>query len=435
MNFRNIFDYSLRFLLIFLPWSTVFSVFLVYKLWIPGANFIKEIFLFLLIFSLFFLFVQDFRKNKKFPIKFSWLAVLIFAYILVMSVVTIFTTGLKWLIFGGRYDFIFLIIFLITFYGYSYLQKPIFYYLKIFLISAGLMLFVSWLLKYPFSEELLLFLGYSHNASVWDFGGAPPIFHWIDGAGVRRFQWLLDGPNTMWAFLIIFSGIFFFTYKKFKDWYFVMWLIFLVIVMMLIYTYSRSAIIGMIGGFVIALSGGFVYLFRNYKKQIIALIWLIIFGVWIIGLKYDWHSESIIGREGSTKWHLERMIVGFERFSSHPFGQGLGSSGPAYRHVLGLHDTDRQVVEEQDRFYIPESWYIQQFIEWWFIGWILFLVILAIMFFSLYSINSILAGMFAGIGAMNLVLHTFESSVVSWLLFIFVGLFLAYGQKLRSRKK
>lgn len=56
----------------------------------------------------------------------------------------------------------------------------------------------------------------------------------------------------------------------------------------------------------------------------------------------------------------------------------------------------------------------------------LFLVISAIIFFSLFSFSSILAGMFAGIGAMNIVLHTYESSVVSWLLFIFIGFIMSH---------
>lgn len=107
----------------------------------------------------------------------------------------------------------------------------------------------------------------------------------------------------------------------------------------------------------------------------------------------------------------------------------MGSSGPAYRHVLKLQHTERAEIEEQDRYYIPESWYIQQFVEGGFLGGTLFLVISAMIFFSLFYTSSILAGMFAGIGAMNLFLHTYESSVLSMSLFIFLGLILAYAKK------
>lgn len=50
------------------------------------------------------------------------------------------------------------------------------------------MLFLSGLLKWPLTEDLLLYFGYGGNPSAWDFGGAPPIFHGVDGANVRRFQ-------------------------------------------------------------------------------------------------------------------------------------------------------------------------------------------------------------------------------------------------------
>lgn len=435
MNFRNLFDYSLRFLLIFLPWSTVISVFLLYKLHIPGANFIKEFVLLISFLSLSALLFQDYKKNKLNPIKFYFIPLFIIIYILVMSFVTIFTTGFRWLVFGGRYDFVFLLVFLISFYGFKYLKKSIFYYLKIFLYSAGLMLIISWFFKFPLSEELLLYLWYSANASMWDFGWAPPIFHGINGAWVRRFQWLLDWPNTMWAFLIIFSWIFFYTFRKYKDWYFFMGLIFLLIVTMLIYTYSRSAVIWLILWFAISLLGWFFLLWKKYKKQIFSIVLIIIFWVWFIFIKYDWNWQSIIGREWSTKWHAERMVVWLKRFVSNPLWQWMWSAWPAYRHVLSLQNEDRKMVEEQDRFYIPESWYIQQFIEWWFLWGVLFLVFMVLIFFSLFGINSILAWMFAWIGVMNLFLHTFESSVVSWLLFLLLGLILSYDNKLKSRKK
>jgi hypothetical protein len=79
------------------------------------------------------------------------------------------------------------------------------YYLKLFVISGGIMLFLSGLLKWPLSEDILLAFGYCGNPSNWQAcNGVPPIFHGIDGANVRRFQGLLDGPNTMGAFLILF---------------------------------------------------------------------------------------------------------------------------------------------------------------------------------------------------------------------------------------
>lgn len=429
-----LFDKLVQILIGFLPWSTVLSVFLTYKIHIPGANFLKEIIFIGAVMLLGVLYFQEFQKTKKNPIYIPWPIWVIFAYFMVMIAVTIFTTGVKWLVFGGRYDFIFLIIFLFAYYSKNFLIKPISHYIKIFLVSSGIMLLVSGLLKFPLDEELLMYLGYSGNPSAWQFGDAPPIFHGIEGAGVRRFQGLLDGPNSMGAFLILFSGLFLYYIRKLKDWYFVAGIGIMILVLMLIYTYSRSALLGYIFGAIIALLGGFGYLYREYKKQMIAMVGIVLLVIGAIFLKYNGNTDSIIGREWSTKWHSERMLVGIKRFISSPMGQGMGSAGPAYRHVLSLQDKWRDAVEEEDRFYIPESWYIQQFIEWGFIGGVLFIVISAIIFFSLFSIHSLLAGTFAGIAAMNFFLHTYESSVISWLLFFFMGLFFAIKFQQKSEK-
>ncbi len=83
---------------------------------------------------------------------------------------TLWTTGVRGLIFGGRYDFAFLLTYLIAYHGFPLLGRPISYYLRIFLVSAGLMLIISGLLKWPLHEDLLLYFGYSGNPSAWDFG-------------------------------------------------------------------------------------------------------------------------------------------------------------------------------------------------------------------------------------------------------------------------
>ncbi len=77
------------------------------------------------------------------------------------------------------------------------------------------------LLKWPFSEDILLYFGYSGNPSNWQFGSAVPIFHGVEGANVRRFQGIFDGPNTMGAYLLVYIGIFTYYFRNKKDWYFV----------------------------------------------------------------------------------------------------------------------------------------------------------------------------------------------------------------------
>jgi hypothetical protein len=109
-------------------------------------------------------------------------------YIALLVGISVFTTGISGIIYGGRYDFAFLIAFFTLYHGAPLLEKTISYYVRLFLISGGIMLLISMLLKWPLSEDLLLYLGYSGNPSNWQFGSSVPIFHGVDGANVRRFQ-------------------------------------------------------------------------------------------------------------------------------------------------------------------------------------------------------------------------------------------------------
>ncbi len=423
----SIFDIAIRFFLVFIPFSSFVSVFLKYKMGIPGATYIKEIILLIAAIALLYTYIQSYFGNKKYILKFTKIDYIIAIYIAVMVGVTVFTTGIRGLIFGGRYDFAFLVVYLLAYHGFPLLSQPISYYLRLFLISSGSMLFLSWLLKWPLHEDLLLYFGYSGNPSSWDFGGAPPIFHGIDGANVRRFQWLLDWPNTMWAFLIIFSGIFAYFTRFRREWYFAIAIILIWLAWMVFYSQSRSAWIGLIFAYLIVLIMSLSSLWRLYRIQLVSVFVILSLIIGSIGLIYYDKALAIVWRAWSTQWHAERMIIGVKRTLEYPFGQWLGSAGPAYRHVMRLSDKSHDEMIYLDKNYIPESWYIQQFIEWWFIGGILFLCIMFGMFVSLMFLHPILWALFFGVGTMNIFLHTFESSVISLSLFLLIGILLAYG--------
>lgn len=428
----SIFDIAIRSFLIFIPFSSFLSVFLKYKMGISGAAYIKEIILLIAGIALVITYIWSYFGNKKFILKFTKIDYLIFLYIIVMIVITISTTGIRGIVFWGRYDFAFLLTYLIAYHGFPLLERPISYYLRLFLISSGIMLFLSLLLKWPLHEDLLLYFGYSGNPSSWDFGGAPPIFHGIDGANVRRFQWLLDWPNSMWAFLIVFSGIFAYFTRFRRDWYFVIAIILLGLSWMVFYTYARSAYIGLILAYLIVLIMSLSSLWRLYRMQLVSVIVILSFIIWSIGFIYYDKAIAIVGRAGSTQWHAERMITGIKRTLEYPFGQWLGSAWPAYRYVMQLSDKSHDEIIDLDTFYIPESWYIQQFIEGWFLGWILFLGLMLVFFILLVGIHPVLGALFFGVSIMNLFLHTFESSTVSLSLFFLIWILIAHK---RNAKK
>lgn len=60
------------------------------------------------------------------------------------------------------------------------------------------------------------------------------------------------------------------------------------------------------------------------------------------------------------------MVIGLKRFTAHPLGSGLATSGPAYRYVTQL-ERDEGLFEGENKdledYYIPESWYVQQLVE------------------------------------------------------------------------
>jgi hypothetical protein len=132
---------------------TVLSVFTKERLGIPGFAFIKELLLLSLIVT-----IVGYHIFGKVRVKISRYDIGILAYIAIMLVITSFTTGLSGAIYGGRYDFAFLIAFMAAYHGRVFLEKPVSYYIRIFLISGGAMILISLLLKWPLSEDYLLFL-------------------------------------------------------------------------------------------------------------------------------------------------------------------------------------------------------------------------------------------------------------------------------------
>lgn len=428
--FRYTFDYALRAFLLLMPFITVLSIFFRERLGVPWISFLKELIILSMLLSIVYAHVSGIYK-----IRWTRYDGIIFSYIVVLVTISFFTTGISGIIYGWRYDFSFIIVFFIVYHGSIFLAKPVSYYIRLFLLSGGVMIFISMLLKWPFSEDLLLYLGYSGNPSNWQFGSSVPIFHWVDWANVRRFQWLLDGPNTMGAFLIVYTGILVHFFRNKKEWHFFIGCVIFGLLALIFYTYSRSAVLWFFWwvGFIT------LFLLRDiYKKYRVEFFTVLIIFIILIGwifLQYAGNMRAIIERGWSTNGHLERMSTGIHRFIEKPFWQWLGSAWPGYRYVENLGNKSRTEIEEMDRFYIPESWYIQQLVEWWIFGFIAFMTFILSLFFAIFRRDIIVAWMFLAILIMNFFLHTFESSVVALTLFAFIGLILWYKNRHHAYEK
>ncbi|MBP8016756.1 O-antigen ligase family protein, partial [Candidatus Gracilibacteria bacterium] len=309
--------------------------------------------------------------------------------------------------------------------GAQFLKEKLSYYIKIFLISGALAIFIGILVRFVFGETILLYLGFSPNLSSWNFGDSIPIYHGIQGANIRRFQGIFDGPNQTAFFLITYLGLFIHYLKNKKDVEIYIFLGIFFILGLILLTYSRSSIVGLGGAIFVVFILNIKKIFIKYK---FALVCFLIF-IFLLGgaffIKYGNTTENIILRLGSSKGHFERMIIGFDRFKSNPLGEGLASNGPAFRVT---HD----ISNINESYYIPESWYIQQLVEGGIIGLILFLLVMGLILIKIYQLSIPLFMTFLSVLIMNIFLHSFEAVYVTIILFIFLGIFLK-NRELRNK--
>lgn len=408
-SFESIF----KFLVIILPFHVLLSVFLQYKIWIPWVWLYKEI----LLFVFWGFLIYKYIINNKKPI-FDYLDYAIFWYIGYLIIISlIHFSGFKSIIYWWRYDFEFLLIFLFAKHWRIFLKEKLSYYLRVFLISSSIALLIWILVRFVFGEGILVYFWFSPHLSSWNFTQWVPIYHGIEWANVRRFQWIFDWPNQAAFFLILYAGLLFHYLKAKKDYLFYLYCILFIIGWLVFFTYSRSSLLWVIWGLWILLLLNLKLIFKKYRLQslVVLFVMFILWGMFYI--RYWWHMDEIILRAWSSKWHSERMIYGFKQFVAHPLWQWLASSWPWYRLS---HDTKN--IDE--KYFIPESWYVQQLVEWWIIGFIFFMISMILILIRIYPLSKSLFFAFFAILIMNLFLHTFEASYISMLLFIFLGLFL-----------
>ncbi|MDD3145567.1 MAG: O-antigen ligase family protein [Candidatus Gracilibacteria bacterium] len=411
----NLFTLLTKFGVIILPFYVFFTVFIGY---ITGFDkvgfFLKEGLLVAIFFSL----IYEFYKAKKLP-KLNILDYLVFSYIAYGIGITLYNgLGLNSIVYGGRYDFMFLIVMLIYKHGEQFLKIKIKDLIQLFVYSGALSLLFGILIKFRLKEEFLVEFGYVDYASNWVFNGGIPIYHGLENSGIRRFQGILDGPNAMAYFLVIFSSMFLYLQKKKNEFYvyasvmFLFWLIIL--------TYSRSALLGVLTSLSAIFLVSIKQIYKNYRKVFLGVLLFSIGFLSILGAIFQHQLTNIIFRTSSTTGHFDRMVVGIERFKEKPLGAGLAESGPAYRNIY----PEKQTKDDEVK-YIPESWYIQVLIEGGVIYLAIFISILGIILINLFKKSKIIFGMFLAILIMNMFLHIFEATYLSMLMFIFIGLFIS----------
>ncbi len=414
MKNSNLFTIITKFLVIILPFYVILSLFLENILHIPFAwFFLKELLIVILFLSL----AYEYIKDKKFP-KFDLLDYLIFAFIIYGVWISLINwLWIKSIIFGWRYDFMFLIVMLIFRHGWNYLKIKLEKLIELFLYSWAISILLWVIFKFAVNEKFLVnfwFIDYVWN---WVYSWWVPNYHWLEWTWIRRFQWILDWPNPMAYFLIFYSGFFVYAQKDKKEYYVFLSLAFLFWLLLL--TYSRSALLWVFAGIWLLFLFDIKRLFKKYKKLLLSSF--LILAIILSSLTYIFREPltNIVLRTGSTSGHFERMEIWFKRFLEKPLWAWLAEAWPAFRSIYPEKQTKKDEI-----YYIPESWYIQILIEGWIIYFLVFLSILILILKWLFKTSTILFATFFAVLVMNIFLHIFEATYLSVLLFIFIWLFL-----------
>ena len=429
----------------FLPWSVIVSVTGTERLGIEMMRFAKEIILAVIVMVA----VGDMWRKKYRP-HFDKIDASIGIYILTLIAISIGTgTSLTGFIYGLRYDAEFLIAFvffrqIIPLWDIRFWQIG-----KIFILSGGLMLAGSLLIRYVFGEVFLTIFGFSGQVSVWDGAGPPPIYHGIPGASIVRFQGMLEGPNQMAFFLLVYMGTYISLFSRFRKYRFINSVVLLLLVFLMSQTYSRSGLLGILTGSVILIAYTFADKIRrghfrlrhiNWKKLSTTVVLVLVAGTLAV-FQFGPKFTEVITRKWSTSAHFERMYIGYLRFLEQPLGHGLAQAGPASRAIAEVNQNpipmtsldgeikqlgeyflarNRDFVMNTEHYYIPESWYIQQLIEGGIIGFFFFALIFLLLLIHLRKYPAMLAAL-AGVLVMNTFLHSFESVHTALALFLIIA--------------
>jgi len=216
-------------------------------------------------------------------------------------------------------------------------------------------------------------------------------------------------------FLIIYSSIFLHSQKNKSEFYIflILWFIFSLI----IFTYSRSALLWIWSSIGLLFILNIKNIYKRYKKTLLissVVLIIIVSSLWYV---FNEKIYNIVVRPSSTEWHFARMEIWINRFIEKPLWSWLATSGPAFRSVFSW-----EITKDDEAYYIPESWFIQQLTEWWFIYFTLFLLIFLSILIPLYKNSKSLFAWLIAILVMNVFLHIFEATYLSYLFFIFIWL-------------
>jgi len=399
-----------------LPFNAIITNYLRFGLGVDAPiNIWKEIIIILLT----LLFAADLMWKRR-KLSFNRLDYVLIAFLALGVLSAIFQTKqLMPSIYGFKYDFEFLWLFMILRHSSFFTADNFKFLAKTVLTSGGTVIIFGLLQALVLPKDFMLNFAYSPNFSSWLPGDPLPMYHAVEGGDLIRSMSTLSGPNQLAAYLMILTSLglgFLLKVKESKKW---LWALFVLTALVTTaFTFSRSAYIGT---FIIIVTSLFLFIQNKKRLLKVGVSLFIICSIAVGGvfaIKPNLITDLVVRAE-STGAHFERTLNGTSYIISHPAGIGIGKAGPA------------SVWLDDDKVgFIPESWYLQIGIELGILGLILFIsIILLTMKQLLRSFkeqkNHIHVGLFLallGISVAALFLHSWEESAVALTLWGLMGL-------------
>ena len=375
--------------------------------------------------------------------------------ILILLGLSVFVTALthgdwRLYLFGFKYDFVPLIVFLILRrvpWSEWFSNTAI-----TVIVALGGVVALYGLATLALPMSFFRALGYSDLHSLYLPGSPLAAFQQVGGAGIRRIQSTFSGPNQLglwlilpWSFCIV---------RFFSNWFRVehpllhpgpedeerrmcgFYGSFLIIIgLAILFTFSRTA-------WLAALVVAVIFIVKTMPERRVGKHLLRLFGVGVMLLiLVTIVAPTTVVRLTSSRDHIIKPLIAMNSIAQHQFGQGLGTAGPASNRVsdpcVFLEEgsdaswaADRpslcvfvgsNQVQPPGRAcncpYVTENWYLQMGVEMGVIGFAVYLALIIFILLRLASFSTIFLP-FLGISIAGLLLHAWEGSAVAYTLWI-----------------
>ena len=381
---------------------------------------------------------KDWKKWLKLDVIDGLIVTLIALSILVSA---IHGTSLGLFALGFKYDFLAPLAFLMLRrvpWSQTFFPRII----TIILIDAVVLsLYGFWTLVAP--QSFFTWLGYSDLHSLYVPGGPLAPYQQIGGAGIRRMQSAMSGPNQLGIWLLIPWAIAVTSIAKNQkpETRNQMICMAILIAIALLFTFSRSA---WIGAFVIALLAAAQAVPKNVRTWLLASS-AGIATIFVLALALLF--PSVFLRIASSTDHVTRPMEAVTRITAHPLGQGLGAAGPASNRVsdacvfldsgadaswakdrpslcVFVGDAQIQPADRECKCpFLPENWYLQIGVELGILGFLLYVgLIIVVLRRLLKNRQTIVFLVFLSVSIASLFLHAWEDAAAAWTVWMLMAI-------------